>query len=80
MKTNRTWIFLALAAGLLAAGAWGQEAPSRVFSLGEVQVVGTEDPAGDGALVQVSGEQADGQFRRNVAEAAALAPGVTTFS
>ncbi|MDD4340803.1 MAG: TonB-dependent receptor [Kiritimatiellae bacterium] len=77
MKPNRTWICLALAAGLLAAGAWGQEAPSRVFSLGEVQVVGTEDPAGDGALVQVSGEQADGQFRRNVAEAAALAPGVT---
>jgi iron complex outermembrane receptor protein len=51
--------------------------PSRVFSLGEVQVVGTEDPAGDGALAQVSGERADTQFRRNVAEAAALAPGVT---
>ena len=77
MRMQRSRIGLAVVVWLLAAGAWGQEAPSRVFSLGEVRVVGTEDPAGDGALTQVSGEQAETQFRRNVAEAAALAPGVT---
>lgn len=77
MRIHRVWIGLAAAVWLLASEAWGQEAPSRVFSLGEVLVVGTKGPTDEGALVQVAGEQADGQFRRTVAEAAALAPGVT---
>ena len=67
---------------LAAALAWGltaaaQEEASPTFALGEVLVVGTEDAGGDGTAAQVTGAQADQRGRANVADAAALAPGVT---
>ncbi len=72
-KTN--WMLAAALAWTLPAAA--QEAPSPVFALGEVLVVGAEDAAGDGAATRVTGEQAAQRGRGNVADAAALAPGVT---
>jgi iron complex outermembrane recepter protein len=78
MSTHATWIGLALAAGLLSAAvSAAQEAVSPVFELGEVLVVGAEEAGGDGTAARVTGDQADRQFRRSVAEAATLAPGVT---
>lgn len=77
MNMRQGWMIGVVTAGLLAAGASAQEEASEVFSLGEVLVVGTEDPAGEGTAAQVTGEQADRRFRRSVGEAAALAPGVT---
>ncbi|MGD9612590.1 MAG: TonB-dependent receptor plug domain-containing protein [Kiritimatiellia bacterium] len=67
-------VVLGVALGL-PAGA--QEPVSPTFALGEVLVVGAEDAGGDGTAASVAGEQADRAGRRNVAEAAALAPGVT---
>jgi len=61
---------------LLGESVLAQEA-SPVFTLGEVLVVGTEDAAGDGAAERVTGAQAEQRGRANVADAAALAPGVT---
>lgn len=74
MKRLNGIVAAALALGLRAVA---QEATSPVFSLGEVLVVGAEDAGGAGTASRVTGEQADRQFRRTVAEAAALAPGVT---
>ena len=67
---------------LAAILAWGltataQEESSPTFALGEVLVVGTEDAGGNGTAAQVTGAQADQRGRANVADAAALAPGVT---
>lgn len=70
--------FLAVGLALVMGGsAWAQEEASPVFSLGEVLVVGTEDAGGGGTVAQVSGAQAAQRGRANVADAAALAPGVT---
>jgi iron complex outermembrane receptor protein len=77
MNMRQGWMIGVVTAGLLAGGPSAQEEASEVFSLGEVLVVGTEDPAGEGTAAQVTGEQADRRFRRSVGEAAALAPGVT---
>ena len=70
--------FLAVAWSVaLCLPVWAQEPASPVFALGEVLVVGTEDAGGDGTAAQVTGAQADRRGRANVADAAALAPGVT---
>ncbi len=70
--------FLAVAWSVaLCLPVWAQEPASSTFSLGEVLVVGTEDAGGDGTAAQVAGAQADQRGRANVADAAALAPGVT---
>ena len=69
---------LGLAAAMAAAGvAAAQEAVSPVFALGEVLVVGAADAAGEGTAARVSGEEAQKRFRRDLASAAGLAPGVT---
>lgn len=62
---------------LLGGAVSAQEESSPTFALGEVLVVGTEDAGGDGTAAQVTGAQADQRGRANVADAAALAPGVT---
>ena len=74
MKKTTVILAAALAWGLTAAA---QEESSPTFALGEVLVVGTEDAGGDGTAAQVTGVQADRRGRANVADAAALAPGVT---
>lgn len=66
-----------------AALAWGgqssgaEEPDSPAFALGEVLVVGAEETAGEDAAATVTGAQAAQRGRANVADAAALAPGVT---
>ncbi len=62
---------------MLACAAGAQEAASPVFELGEVVVVGARPAADDGTAARVDGERAAREFRRDVAGAAALAPGVT---
>ena len=70
--------FMTLGLALLWGGpVSAQEASSPVFALGEVLVVGAEDATGGGTAAAVTGAQAEQRGRRNVAEAAALAPGVT---
>lgn len=67
-------LVVALSLGLRASA---QEQASPVFTLGEVLVVGTEDAASAGAATRVTGAQAEQRSRPSVADAAALAPGVT---
>lgn len=74
MKRLDWLVAIVLVSGLPAAA---QEVGSPAFALGEVLVVGTEDAGGDGTATRVTGDQADRQYRRSVADAAALAPGVT---
>ncbi len=63
---------------LLGTAGWAQEpGTSPVFTLGEVLVVGAEDGGGDGTAARVTGEQAAQRGRTSLADAAALAPGVT---
>lgn len=62
---------------LLGGPVSAQEPASPVFALGEVLVVGAEDATGGGTVATVTGAQAGQRGRRNVAAAAALAPGVT---
>ncbi len=69
------WVVAVVLALGLRAGA--QEGTSPVFTLGEVLVVGTEDAGGNGTAERVTGAQAGQRARANVADAAALAPGVT---
>lgn len=69
---------LVLAGGLmLGVSARAQEETKAAVSLGEVLVVGAEDPESDGTAARVTGDEADRAFRRTVADAAVLAPGVT---
>ncbi|MGD9782615.1 MAG: TonB-dependent receptor plug domain-containing protein [Kiritimatiellia bacterium] len=75
MKRLGWWMATALAWGLPFAGA--EEPGSPAFALGEVLVVGAENAAGEGAEATVTGAQAAQRGRANVADAAALAPGVT---
>ncbi len=74
---NLKWIGLLGWSLAWAAGIPAQEAPAPVFTLGEVLVVGAEDGGHDGTAARVTGAQAEQRASRNLAEAAALAPGVT---
>ncbi len=71
--------FLAVVWGVwlcLPVGAQEETVPG-VFELGEVLVVGAEESSGGGGTERVTGAQAGQRGRTSVAEAAALAPGVT---
>lgn len=75
MKRSGWLVALGLVWGLPAAAQ--DEAASPVFALGEVLVVGAEDAGGGGTAARVIGAQAALRGRADLAEAAALAPGVT---
>jgi iron complex outermembrane recepter protein len=77
MNGMNRWMGAALALALGAAGGSVAQEESTVFSLGEVLVVGAAEAGGEGTATRVSGEAAERQGRRTVAEAAALAPGIT---
>lgn len=74
--TFKIWVgCLSLALGWQVVMA--EEPVSPVFALGEVLVVGAENTEGEGTETRVTGAQAEQRMRRDVAAAAALAPGVT---
>ncbi len=73
-RVSGLWMAIWVAAGQIAVA---EEPVTPVFSLGEVLVVGAEDSSNDGTTAQVTGAQAEQRGRATVADAAALAPGVT---